>query len=118
MQISFVGLDELQERIADRSIGQQAIRVLLAMMASCDYNNRVQAGQKDLAKHLAMDQANVAKAINALIACGFVERSENYHARYVISPRLAWKGGEETLRQALAERGMLDADGMMRGAAA
>ena len=118
MQISFVGLEELQERMADGSFGRQVVRVLLAMMASCDYDNRVQAGQKDLARKLGMAQSHISTAINTLIAHGFVERGENYHARYVISPRFCWKGGEDTLRQALSERNLLDKDGYLRGRAA
>ncbi len=118
MQVSVVGLEELQERMADGTFGRQVVRVFLAMLASSDYENRVQAGQKDLARKLNMAQGNVSTAINTLIDHGFVERSENYHARYVISPRFCWKGGEDTLRQALSDRNLLDKDGYMRGRAA
>lgn len=118
MQVSYIGLDELSERIRDHTLGAQAVSVLLSMMACCDYENRVLAGQKDLAKHLGMAQSHVSKAIVSLIEAGFVERGENYRGRYVISPRLAWKGGEESLRVALAARGMLDDKGMLRGRAA
>jgi DNA-binding GntR family transcriptional regulator len=118
MIASYVGLEELQERIADRSVGQQAIRVLIAMLCECDYENRVRLGQKDLARRLSMDQAAVSKAIGDLVKCGFIERPENSRGDYHVSPRLCWKGSDKELRQALARRGMLDQDGMMTATAA
>jgi hypothetical protein len=104
MLLSVAGLDELDLRMADRSIGMQAMRVLVAMARSCDYENRVRAGQKDLAAHLDMDQSDVSKAIRALIACGLIEPPEHSRGPYRISPRLLWKGSARTLKKALDER--------------
>ena len=104
MLLSVAGLDELDNRLADRSLGMQAVRVLIAMARSCDYENRVRAGQKDLAGHLNMDQSDVSKAIRALIGCGLVEPPESSRGYYRISPRLLWKGSARTLKQALTER--------------
>ena len=51
MLLSKDGLRELDARLADGSIGMQAVRVLVAMATSSDYENRVRMGQKDLAAH-------------------------------------------------------------------
>ena len=113
---SYVGLEELLARTADRSLGMQAVRVLIAMMAECDYENRVRGGQKDLARKLGMNQAHVSRAIRTLIDLGFVENPHNDRGRYVVSPKMCWKGDEDSLRAALSERNMLGADGFMRAA--
>lgn len=113
---SYVGLMELQERIADRSIGREEIRVLLLMMTACDYGNRVRVGQKELAADLKMALSNVSRAITALVNSGFLER-DSTRGGYTISPRLCWKGDDDSLREALAARNMLDSEGFMRGAA-
>ena len=119
MIASYVGLQELEARLADRSLGVMALRVLLAMMADCDYENRVRCGQKDLARELNMAHQHVSRAIADLAECGFIERPENARGSgYVISPRLCWKGDEASLREALAKRGMLDENGTRRAKAA
>ena len=117
-QLSFIGLRELEARLSDGSIGMQAMRVLTAMIAACDYENVVHKGQKDLARELEMAQQHVSRAVRALLECGFLEQPGSSRGYYVVSPRLCWKGGEESLRRALAERKMLDKDGYLCPAAA
>lgn len=104
MLLSKRGLRELDARLADRSIGMQAVRVLVAMTTACDYENRVRMGQKDLAAHLRMDQAAVSRATRDLVECGFVERPESSRGYYRLSPHLLWQGGSKTLKRALDER--------------
>jgi hypothetical protein len=104
MILSVTGMKELDRRLSDRSLGMQAVRVLIAMATSCDYENRVRRGQKDLAAHLDMDQSDVSKAIRVLIECEFIERPQTSRGYYTISPRLMWKGSSRTLKLALQER--------------
>lgn len=120
MMFSNEGLAELHERMADKAIGMQAVRVLFAMLKSVDLhdNNRVRAGRKDLARMLEMSESNVSGAIRQLLACGFIEKPQYKFGYYTISPRLAWYGKVEDLRCALSTRGMLDEHGMMTAAAA
>ena len=102
MMLSKAGLRELDLRLADRTLGMQAIRVLIAMAQSIDYENRAHMGQKDLAAHLGMAQQHVSASIRDLVACGFLERPETSRGYYRISPRLLWQGSARTLRAALA----------------
>lgn len=102
--LSIAGLAELDNRLADRSLGMQAVRVLVAMARVCDYENRVRAGQKDLAAHLKMDQSDVSKAVRSLIACKMVEPPEHSRGYYRISPFLLWKGSGRTLKKAMESR--------------
>lgn len=118
MIASYVGLQELEARLADRSVGVMALRVLLAMMADCDYENRVRGGQKDIARRLNMAHQHVSRSISDLIATGFLEKGQNARGGYTLSPALCWKGDEASLREALAARGMLDAQGCLRARAA
>lgn len=116
MQISVEGMLELQDRMSDRTLGVQAIRVLWAMLNSVQVHdgNRVHAGRKDLARILAMDESDISKAIRKLIDCGFVEQPKFRFSPYVISPSFAWYSRTPDLKRALKDRGMLGKDGMMR----
>ncbi len=104
MIFSKAGLRELDRRLADRSLGMQAMRVLVAMATSIDFENRVRMGQKDLASHLGMDQSAVSKAVRDLIESGLVEAPAWSRGPYTISPRLLWQGSAKTLKKALEER--------------
>lgn len=114
MQISFEGMAELQERLADHTLGVQAVRVLVLMLEHMDRNNECRAGVKDLARLLKMDQSDVSKALRKLVDCGFVEAPRLRFAPYTVSPRFAWKASADKLKAALASRGMLDKTGMMK----
>lgn len=98
------GLAELEERLNDRSLGMQAVRVLMAMLNSAGYENLVEASQKDLSIRLGMSLSEISKASHALMACGMIERLANRRGWYRINPRLAWKGNVESLEQALAAK--------------
>lgn len=103
VQVSKLGLRELSARLADHTLGVQAIRVLIEMAEVCDYENRVLLSQKDLASRLRMDQSDISKASNLLVDCGFLERM-SHRGWYRISPRLLWNGSSRTLKTALEER--------------
>jgi hypothetical protein len=114
MQFSGEGLVELRLRMSDGSIGMQAMRVLLACCEHTDKQNRVEAGRKDLSRILEMPESNVARALKALVDCGFLEPPDLRHRPYVVSPRFFWRANTGDLKRALAARGMLGKDGMMK----
>lgn len=120
MMLSGEGIAELSARLADRSLGMQAVRVLIAMLLSVKLHdgNEVRAGRKDLARELGMTESNVAAALRRLIDCGFIEPPKLRFSPYTISPRFAWYGSTKDLKVALDERGMLSRDGMMKPRAA
>lgn len=104
MLLSKEGLRELDRRLADHALTMQGMRVLIAMAASADFENRVRAGQKDLASHLRMDQSAVSKAVRNLVELGFVLQPEWSRGPYRINPTLLWQGSAKTLKRALEER--------------
>lgn len=104
MMLSKAGLAELDARIADHTLGIQAVRVLIAMARSLDYENRVGIGGKELAADLGMWPSAVSAAIKTLVECGFVERPLWARGPYTISPHLLWQGSAKTLKRALEER--------------
>ena len=101
MMLSQEGLEELQERLADRTLGIQAMRVLVAMMQSLDWENRVEPPAKELAARLNMSVQEVYKASKVLVECGFIERMANRRGWYRVSPRLCWKGSVKNLEKEL-----------------
>ena len=102
MMVSQNGLQELQERLADRTLGIQAMRVLVAMMQTLDWENRVEEPQKELAARLGMSPQEVYKASKALVDCGFIERMAGRRGWYRVSPLLCWKGSVKNLEKELA----------------
>lgn len=104
MMLSQDGLAELEGRLADRTLGIQAIRVLVAMMQGLDWENRVEPPQKEIAFRLGMSVQEVYKASKVLVECGFVERMANRRGWYRVSPKLCWKGSVKNLETALTER--------------
>lgn len=102
LQVSLEGLEELEARFADHTLGMQAVRVLVAMARRADFENRVWVSQKDLGAHLKMSQSEVSAAQGRLAECGFLRRS-GPRGFYSISPKLLWKGSARTLKAALAE---------------
>lgn len=102
MMLSQDALGELQERLADKSLGMQAVRVLVAMMQSLDWENRVEEPQKAIAARLGMSPQEVYKASKALVDCGFIQRMVDRRGWYRVSPRLCWKGNVKNLEKELA----------------
>ena len=88
MQVSFEGMAELRERLADHTLGMQAVRVLLEMLQHMNAQNECRAGVKDLARLLEMNQSDVSKALKRLVECGFVEAPALRFSPYVVSPDL------------------------------
>lgn len=104
MMISKRGFAELGERLADRSLGMQAVRLLVAMIVSLDYENRVETTVKDLAGQLRMSPQEVSAAAKKLVECGFAERIANRRGWYRISPQLLWMGAGKNLGDELRRR--------------
>jgi transcription initiation factor IIE alpha subunit len=104
MMLSQRGVAELAQRLADRSLGMQAVRTLVAMLEHMDFENRVDISQKDLALELEIDQSALAKASKALVECGFIERMANRRGWYRVSPRLCWKGSAKNLEAELSRQ--------------
>ena len=101
MQLSQDGVAELSGRLADHTLGMQAVRVLLAMIEELDWQNRCEAPQKELAFKLGMSAQDVSKASTALVETGFIERMANRRGWYRVSPKLCWKGDIKDQRAAL-----------------
>lgn len=104
MMLSQRGVAELSERLEDRTLGMQAVRVLLAMMRHMDFENRVDVSQKNLALALGMGLSDLSRASKVLVECGLVERMANRRGWYRISPRLCWKGTAKKLEEELRPR--------------
>ena len=101
MMLSQRGVAELAERLDDRTLGMQAVRVLVRMLKHMDFYNRVEISQKDLALELGMTQQNVSKASMQLVECGFIERMANRRGWYRLNPKFCWKGSAKTLEAEL-----------------
>lgn len=104
MIISDKGMAEMQQRMADKTLGLQAVRVLFAMMDACEQRNRCMIGQKQLVDDLGMRQSAVSRALGELLACGFLERPTSIRGFYAVSPHFAWRGTTKALIEEMKRR--------------
>lgn len=80
----------------------EALRVLLAILFSNGYRNRVTATQGALASLLGMQRQNVGRAFRALVDAGLLVEAEAEAGRksWTLSEQIAWRGrGNEHLQR-------------------
>ena len=90
--------------LAETDLSREAMKVLLAMRGSLQYENIVGRSQADVAKRLMMPQPNVSKAVKELIENGFLEELPpvGRRKRYRMSHFIGWRGSMKSEREFLA----------------
>jgi hypothetical protein len=93
-------------KLALAPIGDQARRVLLALLSMLDFENYLSVHQADLARKLGMKRPNVSRAIARLVEEGVLlpgPRIAN-RATHTLNPRYGWKGSARNHQDALSAR--------------
>lgn len=93
-------------QIAQSNLGQDALRVFLALSAHLDFNNLIQVCQSDVAKTLNMKQPNVHRAIRRLVDAEIILEGPKIgkHRSYRLNPYFGWKGSAKAHHEALKTR--------------
>lgn len=89
--------------LAETDLSREAMKVLLAMRGSLQYENVVGRSQADVAKRLMMPQPNVSKAVRELIENGFLAELPQVGRRkqYRMSHFVGWRGSMKSEREFL-----------------
>ncbi|MEL6092848.1 helix-turn-helix transcriptional regulator [Plesiomonas shigelloides] len=84
-------------------LNHDQMRVLMALLASLDYENYIQIAQVEIAEALRMQKTHVSRAIKNLIEFGIIlegpkiGRSKTYR----LNPQFGWKGTITNHKKAL-----------------
>lgn len=90
---------------AKMPLGQQALRVFIALQGALDYGNWVSIKQADLARRIGMDRSNFATGLRKLVDAGIVLKNPDATSTkaYRMNPEFVWRGDGPAHRRALTE---------------
>ncbi|MGL5464917.1 MAG: replication/maintenance protein RepL [Aeromonas veronii] len=94
-------------------LSHEQMRVLMALLTELDYENYIQVPQVDIAEKLAMQKANVSRAVKGLLDMAIIlegpkiGRSKTYR----LNPEFGWKGTTKNHKKALQEGQKWDRSG-------
>lgn len=92
--------------IAKMDLGDEARRLLFAILAKLDYENYILLNQAELGAEIGMQRANVSRALTKLEAEGILLRGPKAgrSSTFRLNPSFGWKGSATNHREALRDR--------------
>lgn len=108
--------------LAKLDLGDEARRVLFAVLAKLDFENYLLLNQADLASQIGMRASHFNRALSKLETEGILSRGPKAgrSSTFRLNPNLGWKGSAANHRKALADRmkarnmSVVPSDGQMR----
>lgn len=81
-------------------------RVLDALFARMNYENRLIVSPTEIGKDIGIDRAHVSRALRKLVNAGILDEGERIGSTptYTVNPAYAWKGAETLRLAALSKR--------------
>ena len=98
--------------LAKANLGDEARRVLFAMLAKLDFENFISISQAEMSRELNMKQPSVSRAITKLVKEGIIIAGPRLQRKgtYSLNPQYGWKGSarghQDALRERMKARGM------------
>ena len=98
--------------LAKANLGDEARRVLFAVLAKLDFENFISINQAEMGRELNMKQPNVNRAMGKLIKEGVIIAGPKLQRKgtYSLNPQYGWKGSarghQDALRERMKARGM------------
>ena len=98
--------------LAKANLGDEARRVLFAMLAKLDFENFISISQADVSRELNMKQPSVSRAISKLVKEGVILAGPRLQRKgtYSLNPQYGWKGSarghQDAPRERMKARGM------------
>lgn len=84
------------EYLADLDLKKEETKTLFKLLSRLDYENWIAISQETLAEEMGMRQPHVARAVNALVRYGIIEKerdpADKRRSMYRLDARLGWKG--------------------------
>lgn len=96
---------------AINELNSTELKVLLACVGLCDYNNELRVTQRFIAEVCGMSAPNASKAIKGLISKGYICKERNFGGckGFRLMPQVGWKGKARGHKEALKRVGQLHA---------
>ncbi len=104
-------------KLAQADLGDEARRVLFALLAQLDYENFIAVNQAELGRQLKIKPSNMSRAVARLVQEGVLLAGPRLQAKgtYTLNPHYGWKGSakghQEALQARMKARGMSVVDG-------
>ena len=98
--------------LAKANLGDEARRVLFAVLAKLDFENFISINQAEMGRELNMKRPNVNRAISKIIKEGVIIAGPHLQRKgtYSLNPQYGWKGSarghQDALRERMKARGM------------
>jgi DNA-binding transcriptional ArsR family regulator len=92
--------------IAKMDLGDEARRLLFAILAKLDYENYLLLNQAEIGEEIGMQRANVSRALAKLEGEGILLRGPKAgrSSTFRLNPSFGWKGSASNHQKALRER--------------
>ena len=92
--------------VAKMDLGDEARRLLFAILAKLDYENYILLNQAEIGADIGMQRANVSRALGKLEAEGVLLRGPKAgrSSTFRLNPAFGWKGSAANHQKALKER--------------
>lgn len=92
--------------LARMKLGDEAQRVLFAVLARLDFENYIALSQAELGEAIGMQRTNVSRALSKLQDAGVLLRGPKAgrSITFRLNPSFGWKGSASNHRAALRER--------------
>ncbi len=103
--------------LAKADLGDEARRVLFALLAKLDFENFIALNQSELGRELGIKQSNVSRAVARLAREGVLLVGPRLQSKgtYTLNPAYGWKGSarghQDALKARMKARGMSVVDG-------
>ena len=93
-------------KLAQADLGDQARRVLFALLAQLDFENLLAVNQAELGRVLSMKAPNVSRAVARLVDEKILLAGPRVQGRatFRLNPKYGWKGSARGHHEALMER--------------
>lgn len=93
-------------KLAQADLGDEARRVLFALLAKLDYENYISINQAELGRVLNIKPGNMSRAVSKLVKEGVLLAGPKIQSRgtYTLNPQYGWKGSAKGHQQALLDR--------------
>ena len=92
--------------LIERRFDGNTLRVWMALLMNCDWQNKVEASQREMAEQIGMDSANFNRYLNKLVEAGLVVKTckEGRRQKLSISIDYVWRGKAKEHTKAVNDR--------------
>jgi predicted transcriptional regulator len=86
--------NEAWQVLLARKFDGNTLRVWMALLMNCDWHNKIEASQREMADQIGMDSANFSRYLNKLVDAGLVVKTneDGRRQKLAISIYHVWKG--------------------------